>query len=503
MLRTISLILVSAVLLVISYPQLELWLLAWVALVPLLFAVDQQSKRKAFGLGFLFGFLFFFGTLGWLVYVTYPGTFLLCAYLALYPALFAFGFVYFKKLPLIPRSFVLASLWTVLEFIRANLFTGFGWVVLGYCQYKNLWMIQITDMIGVYGISFLVILVNLGVFETFKNFLNKNKEELNQLRRLQAITFVILIVCLLYGLWTFQTSRFPSMVKVAVVQPNIPQKIKWDEAHLPFIVERTLDLTDQAASFQPDIILWPETSLPGILSEHPSYLQRIQLKAMDLHTPIVMGSILQEKEHYYNSALLIGDDGKIKGHHNKIHLVPFGEYLPLRPLLGWINHYIGLEDFTSGTQYTIFTIGQHPKKFGVLICFEDTLSELARNFTNAGAEFLVNMTNDAWFMDTKEPFLHLAQSVFQSVQNRRSLVRAANTGVSGFIDPMGRIIALAQDESGKKTFVAAVAAREVPINNQLSFYTKYADIFTYGCFFCILWGIVKTRRKYGKENSIS
>ena len=502
MLRTISLAFISAVLLIISYPQLDLWFLVWGALVPLLFAIDGESRRSAFGLSFLFGFLFFFGTLGWLVYVTYPGTFLLCAYLALYPALFALGFNYFKKLDLIPRSFVLASLWTVLEFIRANLFSGFGWVVLGYSQYKNLWLFQIADIVGVYGITFLVMLVNLVIFETIKAVLNKRKEEMARLRRLQMITGGILIVCLLYGCWIFQTTQFSTTVKVSVVQPNIPQKIKWDEKYLPSIVDQTLKLTDQAAMAHPDIILWPETSLPGILSEHPSFLQRIQLKAMDLHTPIVMGSISENLDRYYNSAVLIGEDGTIRGHYNKIHLVPFGEYLPLRPLLGWINHYIGLEDFTSGKEYTIFTVGQSEKRFGVLICFEDTLHDVARNFTKAGAQFLMNMTNDAWFMDTKEPFLHMAQSVFQAVQNRRSLVRAANTGLSGFIDPLGRVMALAQDGSGKKTFVAAVTSCEVPINNRFSFYTKYADIFTLLSFFCILWGVLTIRRIYGKENIV-
>ncbi len=501
MLRSISLALLSAVLLIVAYPQLDLWKLAWVALVPLFFAIEGRSYRSTFGVGFLFAYLFFFGTLGWLIYVTYPGALLLCAYLALYPALFALGFIYFKKLPVGPRLLVLASLWTVLEYVRSHLFSGFGWVLLGYSQYKNLWLIQIADIVGVYGISFLVMLVNLVIYETIKVALTRDRKKILEMRHVSMIIFSILFAFLIYGSWLLKTERFTSSVKVAVVQPNIPQKIKWDEKHLPFIIDQTLQLTEQAAMTHPDMIVWPETSLPGILSEHPSFQQRIQLKAMDLHTPIVIGSILENLGRYYNSAILIGDDGVVWGHYNKIHLVPFGEYLPLRPLLGWINHYIGLEDFTSGKEYTIFTVAQ--KKFGVLICFEDTLSYVASNFTKAGAEFLVNMTNDAWFMDTKEPFLHMAQSVFQAVQNRRSLVRAANTGVSGFIDPLGQIVNLAQDDSGKKTFVSATSTSEIPLNNQLTFYTKYADVFTLLSFFCILWGVLTTRRIYGKENIVS
>ncbi len=488
-------IILSASLLIISYPQLEWSSLAWVALVPLLFVLEDRNYRTSFGYGLLFGFLFFFGTLGWLVYVTYPGAILLALYLALFPAFFSCGVVYFKKFPLIRRVFILSALWAVFEFLRATLFTGFGWVTLGHSQYKNLLLIQIADVVGIYGISFLVILVNLFIFETLKALIQKKSEVFKRIQRLQLIILAILVGVLGYGFWTFNQAQFSTTLKVAVVQPNIEQKIKWEGTHMPAIMSKTLLLTDEAAITHPDLILWPETSLPGVLSEEPGYLEQIQLKALDLKTPILMGAITDEKSKYYNSAILIGNDGKMKGHYNKIHLVPFGEFLPLRPLLGWLNRYIGLEDFTSGSEYTIFSVGASFHKFGVLICFEDALNDLWRKFTLSGGEFFVNITNDAWFMDTKEPFLHLQCAVFECILNKRSLVRSANTGVSGFIDPLGRIINLAQDKNGKKTFVEATASAYVPLNNLFTFYTKYGDIFTYLCFVCILWGIF-LRRKY-------
>jgi apolipoprotein N-acyltransferase len=483
----------SAVLLIMSFPKIEWWPLAWVALVPLLFALDGVSrKRSAFGWGLLFGFIFFFGTLGWLTHVTYPGAIILALYLAIYPALFAAGTVYFKDLPLIPRVFILAALWTVLEFLRAILFTGFGWVTLGHSQYKNLLLIQIADIIGLYGISFLVILVNLTVFETIKEIASPIKQARNDTRSLAlllGLVTIILLMSLMYGLWTFQHTPLSSTVKVAVVQPNIPQKIKWDERYMQSIVQQTIRLTEQAARTHPDLIVWPETSLPGILSQQPAYLEQIQLKAMDLKTPIMMGAITDNKELYYNSAILIGRDGKIQGQYNKMHLVPFGEFLPLRPVLGWLNKYIGLEDFTSGHEYTLFPIGVPSHRFGVLICFEDALNDIWRGFTLAGGDLFMNITNDAWFMDTKEPYLHMQGAVFQCVLNKRSLVRSANTGVSGFIDPLGRILGEAKDPQGKKTFVEAVASADVPINKTITFYTKYADVFTYLCFVCILGGV--------------
>jgi apolipoprotein N-acyltransferase len=200
--------------------------------------------------------------------------------------------------------------------------------------------------------------------------------------------------------------------------------------------------------------------------------------------------VSQEGEHYYNSAFLIGADGQIQGRYDKIHLVAFGEYLPLRPFLGWINNFIRLDDFTSGRTYKIFSVAGGQKKFGALICFEDTLGYLRRNFALNGAEFFVNMTNDAWFKDTKAPFLHLQAAVFGCVENRRSLVRAANTGVSALIDPQGRIMRVLHDEHGKNAFVQGVTWGVLPINQDRTFYTKYGDVFTYLCFLCILVGAI-------------
>ena len=166
--------LLSAGLLTLSFPQIEWSPLAWVALVPLLCALDGQKPWRAFRRAYLCGFLFFAATIGWFVYVTYPGAFLLVAFLSLYFALFGLMFVYFRKLPVTLRVFVLASGWVALEFIRAHLLSGFGWVTLGHSQYKNLWLIQIADKTGVYGVSFLVALVNLLIFEIWKGNLKNS-----------------------------------------------------------------------------------------------------------------------------------------------------------------------------------------------------------------------------------------------------------------------------------------------------------------------------------------
>ena len=474
--------LLSALLLDLSFPQIEVSFIAWFALVPLLCVLDGQKAWVAFRRAYLCGFLFFAATIGWIVYVTSVGTFFLVAFLALYFACFGLVFVYFQRLSLIPRIFVIASVWVALEFIRAHLFSGFGWVMLGHSQYKNLWLIQIADKTGVYGVSFLVILVNLLFFEILR--------ARSLLLRANITVITILSVVLIYGYWVTGQKKVYPMVRVGVIQPNIPLAVDWDESRKPWIINQNIRLTQKLQDKKLDLIVWPETSLPGVISDAPLLIQEIQTTAADLHTPILIGSIANEGQQYFNSAFLIGADGKILGHYDKIHLVPFGEYLPLRPILGWISKIVPLDDFNFGKTYKVFSIAPGQSKFSVLICFEDTLGYLCRHFSQAGADFFVNMTNDAWFKDTKAPFLHLQAAVFGCVENHRSLARAANTGVSALVDPWGRIIATVGGGNGKETFIEGTAWGSLPLDQEKTFYTKYGDVFTILCFLCILVGVV-------------
>jgi len=474
--------LLSAALLVLSFPRIEFSFLAWFALVPLLFILDGKKSWRAFRRGWFCGFLFFLALFGWIVYVTYIGAFFLAAFLALYFGLFGVLFVYFQaRLSLTPRLLVLSAVWVVLEFIRAHFLSGFGWGMLAHTQYQNLWLIQISDKTGIYGISFLVMLVNLLIFEIIKA------------RRLLAqatlIVAVILLAVLVYGYYLIHEPRTISTVRVGVVQPNISLAEDWDDAQKPAIVDKTIQLTRQLRDDNLDLIVWPETALPGVVTDSPSLLFRIREEAALLHSSLMIGSMAQDGDKYFNSGFLIGPDGQMLGHYDKMHLVPFGEYLPYRPVLGWIDKYVPIEDFTPGKDYKTFPVGPGSKKFSVLICFEDTLGDLDRHFALAGAQFFVNITNDAWFEDTRAPFMHLQGAVLSCVENHRALARAANTGVSAIIDPWGRIITTVHDGHGKKTFMQGVAWGEVPLTFQQSFYTKYGDVFTLACFLCILMAV--------------
>lgn len=482
MLRTISAIALSAGLLNIAFPQVEWWPLAWVALVPLLLILDGKSFRICFWAAYCAGLLFFALTLGWFIHVTVPGAAVLIAYLSLFFGAFGAAVHFSQRLGLIQRLVFLPCVWVLLEYARAHLLSGFGWVLLGHSQAKNLAMIQIADLTGVYGVSFLVMLVN--VFIAMSVRIKPGQKAL--WRKAHIAVIVVLVLAASYGTRLLkQAPAWPS-VRVGVVQPNIAQELKWDPSLQPWIVQKTIRLSQDLQAQAPQLVVWPETSLPGIIGEEQELFGAIALQAKGSQTPILMGAVTAEEGKYYNSAFLIDAQGKTAGRYDKIHLVPFGEYLPLRPLLGWINRFVPLEDFTEGKDYALLSADGVPP-FGVLICFEDTVSEVRRNFVRAGAQFLVNMTNDAWFKDTKAPFLHAQAATFGSIEHRRSLVRSANTGFSGFIDPLGRHIGEVRDAAGKFTFVAGSAMAAVPACGVMTFYTKYGDIFTLACLLAILW----------------
>ena len=514
----------SAILLIFSFPLFEFNALAWVALVPLLFVLDGQTKIKAFRQGYLTGCVFFLGTLYW-IFCSAPsagfpiivGVFAVAAiavYCSLYFGLFAVYAAICQRRGLIAKLFLLPSAWVVLEFMRGNLFSGFGWVNLGYSQYRVLPLIQIADVTGSAGISFLIVMVNvlikealgiLGLGTVPKGTAPKQRE----LQGAVILTVGLLLIVLTYGI--FQMRKLDSLgtSKVAVIQGNIEQKEKWVAQEWPDILEKHLLLTKQAAASRPDLVLWPETAFPGYLWESPDVYQQVKDSVKENQTPLLLGAVTKEEDKYFNSALLLSGQGLEAGQYDKIHLVPFGEFLPLRRFLFSFADLIPMEDFTSGTKLTLFPIsavGRDGKKitadFSVLICFEDTISDLARRMTRNGADFLVNISNDAWFLDTNEPFLHLQAAVFKAVENRRTLVRVANTGVSGFIDVDGGLYRGVENPQGKMTYVAGWTAADVVLTDEMSLYTKFGDVFTLFCFGCIILASLKPwGQPPSKENS--
>jgi len=491
----LALSIVSAVLLILSFPNFDFSFLAWIALAPLFFAIRNKKPSQAFLFGYLTGFIFYLGSLYWLIHVTLPGLILLCLYLALYFGIFTLLSNYTlsaNRYPLI----TVPALWVVLEYLRTNFATGFGWPLLGYCQYRNLAVIQIADITGPYGVSFLIVMINIVVYT------------LAVRRKLYAIRYplyaiLIVLTVLAYGYSKLGREPGGTEVKISVIQGNIPQDEKWDEIYEGYIFDKYGVLTREAVKEGPDLIIWPETAFPSYFNSENEFTPKMKALAREIRTPILFGAPLIEtglhtfrESRVYNSALLLDGNGEVAQRHDKVHLVPFGEYVPFEKGLGFVERFAkySIAGFTPGREYTVFSIpegsrgeGPAPATCSALICFEDIFPRLARRYVQGGASLLVNMTNDAWFYESAAPYQHAQASVFRAVENRVNMIRAANTGLSCFIDTKGRIVSRVRDRSGKDIFVDGYDTEVLKIEKERTFYTKYGDIFAY---LCILLSII-------------
>ncbi len=474
----------SGVLLILVFPKWDLGFLAFAALVPLLLALQPASPRKAFFLGFVTGCVFYLGSLSWLMHpmTVYGGlsplvSFLIllsmACYLALYFAGFAFLAAQVKDSPVLFQVLFLPAAWVALEYVRTYALTGFPWNLLGYSQYKSPSLIQIAAFTGVYGVSFLVVFVNASIASALRP----------PFRRWRFLAPLLLVFLLGIGSFTdpaavgFTGSRGDKDLRVALLQGNVDQGVKWDPAYQMATLEIYRRLTMKAAGEGAALIVWPETAAPFFLRWEPKLARMVLDMASRAGTFLLVGSPDREgdgEERYFNSAFLISPEGKIVGKYDKIHMVPFGEYVPLKRFLFFIQKMAeGIGDFSGGERYTLFSLPRG--RFGVTICYEIIFPNQVRQYVNRGAEFLVNITNDAWFGRSSAPYQHLAMAVFRAVENQVYVVRSANTGVTAIIDPAGRIM--------KQTdlFVEAVLVGEISLRKGTTFYTRYGDLFAWIC----------------------
>ncbi len=516
--KELFLCLLSAVLLILSFPKSNLEFLAWFGFIPLFFALQNKSKGKAFLLSYLTGVIFWLGIIYWLIHVTFIGMIVFVLYLALYFGLFGL-IVSACLLPILRQAqdtspkdteqsrsatyylLFIPSLWVILEFIRSHLFTGFPWALLGYSQYLNLPVLQIADITGVWGVSFLVMMVNVAIIEITSSAIRGLRP---RLKAVGILMIALLFLTLSYGY--FRLFQRPAMntrhsILISVIQGNIPQELKWNKDSNDFIMDRYFSLTAQALKDKPDLIIWPEAALPVVLEDEPYYYERVKGFVKEINIPLLLGAVNLRDNLYYNSALLISEKGELLVRYDKLHLVPFGEYIPLRKILSFLETIVPIGDFTRGKEYTVFNLPTPysllpTNEFSVLICFEDLFPDLSREFVKRGAVFLINITNDAWFKKTSSPYQHLCASVFRAVENRVFLVRSANTGVSGFIAPTGKIVSLVGDKFGNHIFVSGYKSHEISLSKRsLSFYTRYGNIFVIACLLFILRGIIIFKKK--------
>lgn len=494
--RLVFLPLLSALLLTLSYPAFNFSFLAWIALIPMLVAIRGEKPWQAFFTGYITGFLFFGATLYWVGYVAIIGVFVLTLYLALFFGIFAVGVdilaMQFRK-PRTRFTVLVSCLWVAVEFLRSHLFTGFGWALLGYTQWETLPIIQIADSMGAYGVSFLVVFTNVLIASKIKKKIKGHMPE----SRYLALLVIILIAVAIYGYYKVDQKFEADPVRVSIIQGNIPQSQKWDEKFADDILDRYTALTKEAAKDKPDLIIWPETSVPGFLETDKVFRDKITALAKEVNAYLLVGTQTEkapQRVRYYNSAVLISNAGKIVKRYDKMHLVPFGEYVPLgNSYLSFIKKRYDMgEDYSPGHDYTIFEMPTHKGrkvKFGVLICFEDVFPELSRNFVRLGADFLVVITNDAWYMRTAAPFQHTQPSVFRAIEERVNVIRCANTGHSCFINQNGEITQSVTDYTGGKIFVTGFATADIIPGKVQTLYLRYGDAFAWGCVWVFLFDL--------------
>lgn len=483
----------TAALLIAAFPKFNASGLAWVALAPLIWGSVELNPKRAFALSWLSGTLAFCGILYWIL-PTFDAArvsraigalslVLLSGYIGLYFGVFGAGLSWLggHALGTARGTAAAAGLWVALEWTRGHFLTGFPWGLLGYTQWQNPLLIQSAQWTSVYGTSFAIAASGLAIAAMLRA------------RRwlwgpaLVALALPASSMLLSATQRSGEASREP--VRVALLQGNIDQYKKWDSEYEREILESYGGLVRDLAHSEPKpaLVIWPETSIPGWLPQEEWLLRWTSEQARASGAHHLVGSVTKDGAKSHNSAFLFAPDGNIVGRYDKIHLVPFGEFVPAQSVLGrWIGVLNELGGFHAGRQFDPLAVPG--AKLGIGICYESIFPELMRRQAKNGAEILVNITNDGWYLDTAAPEQHFAMNVFRAVENRRPLARAANTGISGIIAPDGTILKETPLNIRTKLEHAVTPA------DGLTFYTRFGDLFAAACAAGALLAAVLRRR---------
>lgn len=489
-----SLSLLSGSLFALSFPRPAFYLLAWIAFVPLFFAISNQKPIAAFLFGWTAGLVYFSGTLFWVTIsmteyggLSWPASvsvmWLLVMYLALYVGFFAALVQYCAKGDEKDLLFFTPVLWVVLEWIKGHFLTGFPWASLAYSQTGFLPVIQIADFGSIYSVGFVMVLFNRAVYLMLKQGLHQGVHLREMRWKPLLIGVSVLLLTLLYGV--FRLSR-PSgdekKLTVSVIQGNIAQDQKWDRVYQDQTIktyERLSLSILETSSPKPSLIVWPEAALPFIFRTEPGYEKMLHDLVREHQFNLLFGAPSMKMEAsgeitLLNSAYLLSPGKQTVSRYDKMHLVPFGEYVPFSEVLFFIQKLVeGVGRFVPGQAAVVFEI--EGVKIGTVICFEVIFPELVRRFVKNGAVFMSTITNDAWFADSSAPYQHFSMVVFRAIENRVPFVRAANTGISGFVDAQGRIL------WATGLFVEAAATASLPLGNRRTLYTQFGDFFAALC----------------------
>jgi len=499
--------LLSGAFLALSFPKFGHPAFAWIALAPVLVAVAHrpQPARRAFTLGLVAGVVCFTGTLYWLVetMTTFGGLStptaafaagVLIAYLSIFPALFAL--IQARLVRTLGRRALLIApfVWVASEMGRTYILDGFPWELLGYSQAGVLPVAQLASVVGVYGLSGFVALVSAAAAYV----------ALDRSAARWRVAGVVALIVLGAGLWGALRLRESALtregtpVRVAVLQGNVLQDQKWDPALRNAIMDRYVDMTRVAIGRNAQFVLWPESATPLPYEQDPARGDAIRRLAREAHITLLIGSDQVEtagpldqgkrQERYYNAAYLIRPDGSTGAIYRKIHLVPFGEYVPFQRVLFFVGPIVeAVSDFAPGTETLVLPVAGH--QASTAICYEVIYSSLIRAFVTRGSELLTTITNDAWYGWSSAAYQHWQQASLRSVEEGRYLARAANTGISGFVDPYGRVLQKSQ------MFQSAVMTEDVRFITSRTIYSRIGDVAGWGSVALTAAALLATRRK--------
>jgi apolipoprotein N-acyltransferase len=437
--KKIVLILISAILMSLSFHPMGLHFLAWFGLVPLLFAIQNMRPSLTFRAGILFGFLFSLLSLFWLVFLQIETNIKILLFFGLILLFMYFGIYYGTGLLMVHK----AGLWflpfalTGLEFIRGIGELGFPWLSFGYSQARYPIIIQQASIYGVYGLSFWLILINVCLFKLINR---KNVKNL-------VLYVVIFLIPLCYAMLHMKKPDGES-IAIGVVQPNIDPNIKFTRAIREETFSRLINLSEKcntaglAATNEPlKLIVWPETAIPIFITFHGRYQQSVTELSSRINAPILTGTPIYDSktQRVYNGAVVIEPDKEITQTYKKMHLVPFGEHIPFDQYIPFMRKIdVGGGDYAAGTEYVVFKTEEI--KCSCLICFESIFPEISRESVKKGAVLLANITNDGWFGKISGAQQHNDMAILRAVENGVPLVRSANTGISMVVDKYGRIL---------------------------------------------------------------
>ncbi len=535
-----------------AFPTFGMPVLAWLAPASLLLASAATSPKDHFKRGYVAGLVHFLISLHWLLYIPFPsgaiaGWLALGAYLALFPAAWCWICWRFAPLqgaktppcqslpapesPAPTRFFCLHALldlahsawhqrvvwgvfcavaWVASELLMAHLLTGFPWNFLGSSQYQSLPLIQIASVTGVYGVSFQVAWVSLGILCAGSTVFGmatrsaaaqppQTHPASNQLwlpLSDLALPLLGLAGCLALGISRMTQGTTPGReIRVALVQPSIPQTLLFDVRETTNRFNKLIDLSTLAMAAKPDLLIWPEAATPGLLRFESTTVTAIARLLKDSKTSMILGADDAEPipetpdpndARYYNSAFLLNPNGEIAGTYRKQRLVMFGEYVPLIRWLPFLRFLTPLDGgFESGTGPAWFTVREPHARAGILICFEDAFPHSVRKAVDDETDFLLNLTNDGWFGESPAQWQHAVCSVFRAVENQLPVIRCTNNGLTCWIDAFGRMHDVyfgdSTDVYGAGIKTARVPLSASPRKRTLSFYTRHGDLFAWTC----------------------